>query len=56
MDSPEEYVSLAMDTLKKYHIKKIAVPHCTGLKMGCRFAAEFKNDFANASVGSVFEF
>lgn len=55
-NAPEEYVALAMDTLKKYHVKKIAVSHCTGLKMAGRFAAEFKNEFANASVGSSFEF
>jgi 7,8-dihydropterin-6-yl-methyl-4-(beta-D-ribofuranosyl)aminobenzene 5'-phosphate synthase len=55
-NAPEEYVALAMDTLKKYNVKKIAVSHCTGLKMAGRFAAEFKNEFANASVGSVFEF
>jgi len=55
-NAPEEYVALAMDTLKKYRVKKVAVSHCTGLKMAGRFAAEFKNEFANASVGSVFEF
>lgn len=54
--APEEYVALAMDTLRKFKVKKIAVSHCTGLKMAGRFAAEFKNEFANASVGSVFEF
>ncbi len=45
-----------MDTLRRYQVKKIAVSHCTGLKMAARFAAEFKNEFANASVGSSFEF
>lgn len=55
-NAPEEYVARTMDTLKKYHVKKIAVSHCTGLKMAGRFAAEFKNEFANASVGSYFEF
>ncbi len=55
-NAPEDYVALAMDTLRKYRVKKIAVSHCTGLKMACRFASEFKNEFANASVGSVFEF
>lgn len=55
-NAPEEYVALAMDTLKKFKVKKIAVSHCTGLKMAGRFAAEFKNEFANASVGSSFEF
>ena len=55
-NAPEEYVALAMKTLKKYNVEKIAVSHCTGLKMAARFAAEFKNEFANASVGSFFEF
>jgi 7,8-dihydropterin-6-yl-methyl-4-(beta-D-ribofuranosyl)aminobenzene 5'-phosphate synthase len=55
-NAPEGYVLKAMETLKQYHVKKIAVSHCTGLKMAARFAAEFKNEFANASVGSVFEF
>jgi 7,8-dihydropterin-6-yl-methyl-4-(beta-D-ribofuranosyl)aminobenzene 5'-phosphate synthase len=54
--APEDYVALAFDSLRKYRVKKIAVSHCTGLKMAARFAAEFKNEFANASVGSVFEF
>jgi 7,8-dihydropterin-6-yl-methyl-4-(beta-D-ribofuranosyl)aminobenzene 5'-phosphate synthase len=55
-NAPEDYVVLAMDTLRKFHVKKIAVSHCTGLKMAGRFAAEFKNEFANASVGGAFEF
>jgi len=54
--APEDYVVKAMDTLKGYRVKKIAVSHCTGLKMAGRFAAEFKNEFANASVGNSFEF
>jgi len=55
-NAPEDYVVRAMETLKGYRVKKIAVSHCTGLKMAARFAAEFKNEFANASVGSSFEF
>ncbi len=55
-NAPEEYVAFAMDTLKKFKVKKIGVSHCTGLKMAGRFAAEFENEFANASVGSSFEF
>jgi 7,8-dihydropterin-6-yl-methyl-4-(beta-D-ribofuranosyl)aminobenzene 5'-phosphate synthase len=55
-NAPEDYVTLALETLKKYRVKKIAVSHCTGLKLSGRFAAEFKNEFANASVGSTFEF
>jgi 7,8-dihydropterin-6-yl-methyl-4-(beta-D-ribofuranosyl)aminobenzene 5'-phosphate synthase len=55
-NAPEDYVALAMDTLKTYRVKKIAVSHCTGLRMAGRFASEFKNEFANASVGSAFEF
>jgi len=54
--APEDYVALAIETLKKYGVKKIAVSHCTGLRMAGRFASEFKNEFANASVGSAFEF
>ncbi|MBN1497935.1 MAG: MBL fold metallo-hydrolase [Spirochaetes bacterium] len=55
-NAPEDYVGLAMDTLKAYRVRIVAVSHCTGLKMACRFAAEFKNEFANASVGGEFEF
>jgi 7,8-dihydropterin-6-yl-methyl-4-(beta-D-ribofuranosyl)aminobenzene 5'-phosphate synthase len=55
-NAPEDYTALAMDTLKTYRVKKIAVSHCTGLRMAGRFASEFKNEFANASVGSAFEF
>jgi 7,8-dihydropterin-6-yl-methyl-4-(beta-D-ribofuranosyl)aminobenzene 5'-phosphate synthase len=55
-NAPENYVARAMETLKSYRVKKIAVSHCTGLKMAGRFAAEFKNESANASVGSSFEF
>ena len=55
-NAPEEYVVRSIGTLKHYHVKKIAISHCTGLKMAGRFAAEFKNEFANASVGSSFEF
>ncbi|MBN2160137.1 MAG: MBL fold metallo-hydrolase [Spirochaetes bacterium] len=55
-NAPEDYIALAMGTLKKYRVKKVAVSHCTGLNMACRFASEFKNEFANASVGAMFEF
>jgi len=54
--APEDYVALAIATLRRYRVKKIAVSHCTGPKMACRFFSEFKNEFANASVGSVFDF
>lgn len=54
--APEDYVALAIETLRRYRVKKIAVSHCTGLRMACRFCSEFKNEFANASVGSVFDF
>lgn len=55
-NAPAEYVALAMETLKKYRVKKIAVSHCTGFNIACRLATEFKNEFTNASAGSVFEF
>jgi 7,8-dihydropterin-6-yl-methyl-4-(beta-D-ribofuranosyl)aminobenzene 5'-phosphate synthase len=55
-NAPEDYIKAASDTLRKYSVKKIAVSHCTGLRIACRFAAEFRNEFAHASVGSVFEF
>ncbi|HSA13846.1 MAG TPA: MBL fold metallo-hydrolase, partial [Spirochaetota bacterium] len=54
--APEEYVVRAIETLKKYNVKKIAASHCTGFRVACRFAAEFRERFANASAGAVFEF
>ncbi|HPS86165.1 MAG TPA: MBL fold metallo-hydrolase [Spirochaetota bacterium] len=54
--APEEYVLKAIDTVKKYDVDKIAVSHCTGFRVAARFASEFGNKFANASVGKVFDF
>jgi 7,8-dihydropterin-6-yl-methyl-4-(beta-D-ribofuranosyl)aminobenzene 5'-phosphate synthase len=54
--APAEYVERAVASLKKYRVKKIAVSHCTGFSIACRMAREFPAEFANASVGAVFEF
>jgi metal-dependent hydrolase (beta-lactamase superfamily II) len=54
-NAPEDYIAKTRYS-QKIQRKKTAVSHCTGLKMAGRFAAEFKYEFANASVGSVFEF
>ncbi len=54
--APEEYVVRTIETLKKYNVKKIAASHCTGFRVACRFASEFRERFANASAGAVFEF
>jgi 7,8-dihydropterin-6-yl-methyl-4-(beta-D-ribofuranosyl)aminobenzene 5'-phosphate synthase len=52
----EEYVERAIDALKGYRVRVVAVSHCTGFARACRFAAEFKERFARASAGAVFEF
>ncbi len=54
--APAEYVDRAVDTIRKFDVKKIAVSHCTGFRVACRFASEFRDEFAGASVGAVFEF
>jgi 7,8-dihydropterin-6-yl-methyl-4-(beta-D-ribofuranosyl)aminobenzene 5'-phosphate synthase len=54
--APEDYIARTFDTLRRYAVRIIAVSHCTGLKTACRFASEFKSEFAHASVGSIFEF
>jgi len=54
--APAEYTEKAIQTLREYKVKKVAVSHCTGFAIACRFASEFKSEFANASVGAVFEF
>jgi len=54
--APADYVEKAVASLKKYRVKKIAVSHCTGFSIACRMAREFPGEFANASVGAVFEF
>ncbi len=54
--APEEYVKKAIDTLRAYGVKKVAVSHCTGFARAARFAAEFPDSFATASTGAVFEF
>jgi 7,8-dihydropterin-6-yl-methyl-4-(beta-D-ribofuranosyl)aminobenzene 5'-phosphate synthase len=54
--APEDYIAKTFDTLRRYNVRIIAASHCTGLKTACRFASEFKSEFAHASVGSIFEF
>lgn len=54
--APEEYVMNAIDAVKRYDPDIIAVSHCTGFRVACRFASEFGERFINASVGRVFEF
>jgi len=54
--APDVYLERTIDALKWHRVQTVAVSHCTGFKTACRLAAEFKNEFALASVGSVFEF
>lgn len=54
--APAEYVDRSIDVLKSYNVEKVAVSHCTGLRVAARFAHEFKEKFINASVGRIFEF
>jgi len=54
--APADYTEKAIDALKRYKVKKVAVSHCTGFNVACRFSSEFKNEFSPASVGAVFEF
>lgn len=54
--APAEYVDRAIDVIRRYNVEKIAVSHCTGLRVAARFANEFKERFINASVGRIFEF
>jgi 7,8-dihydropterin-6-yl-methyl-4-(beta-D-ribofuranosyl)aminobenzene 5'-phosphate synthase len=54
--APEVYIERAISALKWCRVKTIATSHCTGFNIACRFASEFPGKFANASVGSVFEF
>lgn len=54
--APAEYTDRAVQALKDYRVKKVAVSHCTGFKIACRMAAEFKDGFSTASVGASFEF
>jgi 7,8-dihydropterin-6-yl-methyl-4-(beta-D-ribofuranosyl)aminobenzene 5'-phosphate synthase len=54
--APSEYTDKAIQALRDYRVKRVAVSHCTGFKIACRMAAEFKDEFATASVGAVFEF
>jgi len=55
-NAPDDYVNRAIDSLKKYDVDIVGVSHCTGFKVACRFASEFKERFASASVGNVFKF
>jgi 7,8-dihydropterin-6-yl-methyl-4-(beta-D-ribofuranosyl)aminobenzene 5'-phosphate synthase len=52
----DDYVARAIETLRHYRVKKIAVSHCTGFRVAARFAAEFRKEFEPATVGAVFEF
>lgn len=54
--APAEYVDRSIDVLKSYNVEKVAVSHCTGLRVAARFAHEFREKFINASVGRLFEF
>ncbi len=54
--APEDYVKRAIEALRAYDVKKVAVSHCTGFARAALFASEFPDSFATASVGSVFEF
>ncbi|HRX46582.1 MAG TPA: MBL fold metallo-hydrolase [Spirochaetota bacterium] len=54
--APAEYVDRSIDVIKSYNVEKVAVSHCTGLRVAARFANEFRERFINASAGRVFEF
>ena len=54
--APAGYVKGAVEALKEYKVQVIAVSHCTGFRVACMFAHEFKDKFINASVGRIFEF
>lgn len=54
--APADYVDRAIDVIRRYNVEKVAVSHCTGLRVAARFANEFKERFINASAGRVFEF
>ncbi len=55
-NAPEDYIAHSIATLRRYRVKTIGVSHCTGFRVACRFAAEFKEEFVGANVGSAFEF
>lgn len=52
----EDYVTRVIETLRRYHVRKVGLSHCTGFQIACRFASAFRNEFVSASVGAVFEF
>lgn len=52
----EEYVAQAIAALNKYRVKIIGTSHCTGFRVACSMASVFRDEFRNASVGTVFEF
>ena len=54
--APADYVDRAIDVIRRYNVEKVAVSHCTGLRVAARFANEFNERFINASAGRVFEF
>lgn len=54
--APADYVDRAIESVKKFNVEIIAVSHCTGFRVACRFAGEFREKAVNASVGRVFEF
>lgn len=54
--APPDYVQKAIETIRRFKVKTVAVSHCTGFSIACRFAREFPDSFANASVGKVFSF
>jgi 7,8-dihydropterin-6-yl-methyl-4-(beta-D-ribofuranosyl)aminobenzene 5'-phosphate synthase len=54
--APEDYVNRAIETIRHYRVKKLAVSHCTGFRVAARFAAEFRREFEPATTGTVFEF
>ncbi|MEJ5363304.1 MAG: MBL fold metallo-hydrolase [Spirochaetota bacterium] len=54
--APQEYIKRAIDTLKRFKVKKIGTSHCTGFKVACIMHQEFKDSFVLASCGASFEF
>ncbi len=54
--APETYINKAMETFKKYKIKIVGTSHCTGFHAAAKIKSHFKNEFAEACVGSYFDF
>ena len=54
--APKDYIGKAINVLKEYNVRVIGTSHCTGFNVSCSLKSIFKDNFFNASVGTVFEF